>query len=101
MIILHAKLPIKEEKMDEALELAKKLVEKSNQEEGMIDYRATRDIEDNNIIRFFEQYEDAEAFQAHNETSHFQEFEEKIPDLLANEPEIIKFKVSETTELEP
>lgn len=36
MIVLHAAFPIKEEKIDEALELTDNLVEDSNQEQGMI-----------------------------------------------------------------
>lgn len=100
MIVVHASFPIDPEKRAEALELADNLVEQSNQEPGMIDYRATTDIKDENRIRFFEQYEDAEALEAHNETEHFQKFEEKLPDLLVGEPEVIQFEVSEATKLE-
>jgi len=100
MIVLHATFPIQEEKMDEALELVDNLVEESNKEDGMIDYRATRDIQNEHTIQFFEQYEDAAAFESHTETDHFQKFEEQLPDLLAGEPEVIKFDVSGATELE-
>lgn len=100
MIVLHAAFPIKEEKIDEALELTDNLVKESNQEQGMIDYRATQDIQDGNTIRFFEQYEDMEAFEAHSQTEHFQEFEEQLPDLLAGKPEVLRFDVAEATELE-
>lgn len=100
MIVLHAVFPIDPKKLDKALELAEDMVEKSNQEPGMIEYRATTDVLDENVIRFFEQYEDAEAFTSHTETEHFQNFEEQLPDLLAGEPEVIQFQVSETTELE-
>lgn len=53
MIVLHASFPIAPEHREEALELADTLVEESNQEEGMIDYRATTDIQEENTIRFF------------------------------------------------
>lgn len=99
MIVLHASFPIKPDKMDEALKLADHLVKESNQEPGMIDYRATTDIQDENTIRIFEQYEDAEAFESHTQTEHFEEFDEKLPDLLGGEPEVIQFEVSEATEL--
>lgn len=52
------------EHREETLELAEMLVEGSNQEEGTIDYRATTDIREENTIRFFEQYENEEAFEA-------------------------------------
>lgn len=100
MIVLHASFPIKSEKIDDALELTDNLVEESNQEPGMIDYRATTDIQNENTIRFFEQYEDAEAFESHTQTEHFQAFEEELPDLLAGEPEVLQFEVSDATELE-
>ncbi|WP_336136424.1 putative quinol monooxygenase [Natronomonas amylolytica] len=100
MIVLHASFPVKPDKLDEALELADELVTESNKEPGMLDYRATTDIQDDHMIRFFEQYEDAEALEAHNETEHFQTFEEKLPELLAGEPEVVKFDVSDATELE-
>lgn len=100
MIVLHASFPIDPEKREEALELARDLVEQSNREPGMIDYRATTDIEDGNTIRFFEQYEDADAFEAHTQTDHFQRFEEKLPDLLADEPEVVRFEVDSATELD-
>jgi quinol monooxygenase YgiN len=100
MIVLHAAFPIDPEKRDEALELADTLVERSNEESGMIDYRATTDIRDENTIRFFERYEDADAFEAHTRTDHFQRFEEKLPELLAGKPEVTRFEVSDATQLE-
>lgn len=100
MIVLHAAFPIKPDKLDVALELTDHLVVESNQEPGLIDYRATTDIQDENTIRFFERYEDGDAFEAHTQTEHFQAFEERLPDLLAGEPEVLRFDVDSTTELE-
>lgn len=66
----------------------------------MIDYRATTDVHDPNVIRFFEQYEDADAFEAHTQTGHFQEFESALPDLLNGEPNVVRFDIDSATELE-
>ena len=63
-------------------------------------YRATADINDRNVVRFFEQYEEEEAFEAHSQTDYFQTFEEKLPDLLAGEPEVIQFEVDSATEFD-
>ena len=101
MIVLHAKVPINPENRDEALELAETLVEHTNEEEGVIDYRAAIDLQDENTIRFFEQYEDAAAFGAHFETDHYQAFEQQIPEYLTGIPELVKFDVSGATELDP
>mgnify|MGYP000038297015 FL=1 len=100
MIVIHASFPIDPEKRDEALELIEALVEQSNEEDGMIEYRATTDVQDENLVRFFEQYENEEAFLAHTQTDHFQEFESQLPALLAGEPEVLRFDVSEATELD-
>ncbi len=100
MIVLHASFPIEPDKHADALELAETLVEASNREDGMIDYRATTDVIDDNTIRFFERYEDAAAFDSHTRTEHFEEFAAALPNLLAGEPEVIRFDVDEATELE-
>ncbi|MEF8801043.1 MAG: putative quinol monooxygenase [Halolamina sp.] len=100
MIVLHAVFPVDPAQRDEALAHIETLVEESNTEDGMIEYRAAVDVQDENTIRFFEQYEDAEAFEAHSETDHYQTFEEELPDLLAGEPEVMQFEVSEARELE-
>jgi len=100
MIVLHATFPLDPASRDEALDLIENLVEQSQQEDGMIDYRAATDVSDPNVVRFFEQYEDEAAFEAHSQTDHFQEFEAKLPDLLAGEPEVRRFDVESATELE-
>ena len=100
MIVLHATFPIDPERREDALDLADHLVEQSNREDGVIDYRAAVDVQDANRIRFFEQYEDAAAVEAHEESDHFQRFEAELPDLLAGEPEVLRFEVSDVTELD-
>jgi len=100
VIVLHATFPIDPERREDALELADHLVEQSNEEAGVIDYRAAVDVQDENVIRFFEQYEDAAAVEAHEESEHFQRFEDELPDLLAGEPEVLQFDVDDVTELD-
>lgn len=100
MIVLHATFPLNPATREEALDLIEALVEQSQQEEGMIDYRAATDVSDPNMVRFFEQYEDAAAFEAHSQTDHFKQFEKRLPDLLAGEPEVLQFEVDSATELE-
>ncbi len=101
MIVLHATFRVDPAKRDEALELIEWLVEQSQQEAGMIDYRAATDVTDPNVIRFFEQYEDEAAFEAHTETDHFEEFEAALPDLAAGESNVTRFDVESVTELAP
>lgn len=96
MIVLHASIQIDPDRRDEALELVETLVQQSNQEDGMIEYRAAVDVQDENTIRFFEQYEDAESFEAHTQAEHYQAFTETVPELLTDMPEAIQFEVSDT-----
>lgn len=100
MIVLHASFPIDPDRRDEALELVDDLVDQSQEEDGMLEYRATTDVQEPNVVRFFERYEDADALESHTNTAHFQEFEAALPDLLAGEPEIVRFDVDTATELE-
>jgi quinol monooxygenase YgiN len=99
MIVVHASFPVDPDHRDEALEHARRLVEQSNREDGTIEYRAAVDVQDENVIRFLEQYESEAAFAAHSESNHLQAFEEQLPELLAGEPTVVQFEVSEATEL--
>lgn len=101
MIVIHASFPIDPERRDRALDLADDLVDESNAEPGTIEYRATVDVQAENTIRFLERYEDADAFEEHTRTDHFRAFEAALPDLLAGDPEILRFEVSDASELDP
>ena len=85
MLVIHATFPIDADSRDEALDLITSLAEQSRDEDGVIDYRVATDIENPNVFRFFERYENEPAFEAHAETEHFREFEEALPELLADE----------------
>ncbi|ELZ58349.1 MULTISPECIES: putative quinol monooxygenase [Halorubrum] len=100
MLVVHAAFPIDPDRIDEALDHAETLVAESNREEGVIDYRAARDVENGATLRFFERYEDAEAFEAHSGTDHFEAFEAALPDLLAGEPEVWRFEVESAAQLD-
>jgi quinol monooxygenase YgiN len=100
MIVLHAAVPIEPEHRDDALDTIEDLVEQSRTEDGTVDYRATTDVEDPNTVRFFEQYEDRAALEAHLQTDHYEQFEAALGGWLAGKPEVRQFDVSEASELE-
>ncbi|MFB6233689.1 MAG: putative quinol monooxygenase, partial [Haloarculaceae archaeon] len=95
MIVLHATVPIDAEYREDALDVIEDLAVASRAEDGVIDYRATTDVEDPNTVRFFEHYEDEAAFEAHLETDHYLAFAHALPEWLAGEPEVVRFDVSE------
>jgi quinol monooxygenase YgiN len=100
MIVVHASFPIDPEYREEALAHIEDLTEPSRAEDGMLDYRATTDVEDPNVVRFVERYEDDEALAAHTQTDHFQAFEAALGDWLAGEPKILRFEVDGMSELD-
>jgi len=100
MIVMHASFPIDPDERDRALSLIDDLVEQSQAEDGTIEYRATTDLDDPNVVRILEQYEDAAAFESHSQSDHLREFAEVLPELLAGEPEVIRFEVESATEVD-
>lgn len=96
MQIVYAVLPLSLEHRDEALEATQTIAEQSRAEPGVVDYRVGTDVEEPNTLRFVEQYVDAEAVEAHLETDHYQQYADAvIPDMLADDPEITQFEVTE------
>jgi autoinducer 2-degrading protein len=64
-------------KPGEAGEVARALAElhePSTAEAGVLEYRAHRDPDDENVFFMFEVYADADAYAAHVETPHFKEW---------------------------
>jgi len=100
MIVVHAAVPVDPDSRDEAVALIRELAEHSRAEEGVIDYRAAADVDDENLIRIFEQYEDEAALGAHGESDHYQEFQASIADLLGGVPEATRYDVESAAELD-
>jgi quinol monooxygenase YgiN len=100
MLVVRATFPVDPDSREEALDLVRNLAAQSRAEEGVVDYRVATDAEDETVFRFFEQYEDEAAFGAHAESDHFEAFEEALPDLLAGEPQVTRFDVSDASEVE-
>jgi quinol monooxygenase YgiN len=100
MLVIHAEFPLAPDAREEALALVEDLVAASQEEDGVIEYRAATDVSDPNLLRFHERYEDEAAFAAHGETTHVEEFQAALPDLLAGEPEVLQFAVESTSAVE-
>jgi len=100
MLVIHATFPVDPDHRDEAMDLMQELAEQSRNEDGILEYRVTTDIEAPNTFRFFERYEDEAAFGAHAQTDHFAAFEAELPDLLAGEPTVTRFDVESVSDVE-
>lgn len=99
MLVMHATLPVAEESRADAVALATDLAAETRTESGVIDYRVAADVDDPTTLRFFEQYEDEAAMEAHMNSDHFQQFQGAIAEHLAGEPTLVRFDVAESTDL--
>jgi len=99
MIFTHAEIPIDPERRDQALEIVQTIAGESRDEDGVVNYRATTDIENPNIVHILEQYEDMEAIDVHNNSDHLEDFQSDIEEYLDGEPKLYRHVVDSTTEL--
>ncbi len=88
MISLVARLPIKEGKMDEAINMFKELMKEVAKEEGTLSYTINRPQKDPNMLVVMERYKDKAALDFHSSTPHFKAFFAKIGALMAGRPEL-------------
>ena len=89
MITVIAKLPIKDGKMEEALEEFKRLMSEVAKEEGTVLYSLNKEKSNPNTLVVVEQYKDKDAFKFHSSTPHFKEFFTKSAALIGGNPEIV------------
>jgi quinol monooxygenase YgiN len=88
MISVIAKIPVKEEKREEAIEAFQQLVAEVAKEEGTLFYSLNVSKKEPNTLVVMERYKDKEALNAHSSTPHFNAFFAKAPDLFSGSPEI-------------
>lgn len=71
MIKIIAKKHVKSGKVNDFIETAKELVEKSRAEEGNVFYTLNRSLREENVLVYVECWKDRAAIAAHNEAEHF------------------------------
>ena len=87
-MIINAKIKILEEKRDEYLKLMESLVEETRKEDGVLYYSHFEDVQERNTFVVVENYIDEAAINSHMESSHFQNFNNKVKEYVAEEPVI-------------
>lgn len=88
MLVLVGVLPVKPEKLDDAIALCRSMLAPSQAEAGCFSYDFYQHHADPCRIVFVETWESRAALDAHFETPHFKAFFAAIPDLAASEPAI-------------
>lgn len=100
MLAIKATIPIDPEERERAIELISEMGKKSRAEDGVIDYRVAIDIDDPNLFRALEQYEDEEAFNRHLQADHTQNAMEELPEFLGGELEMRRLDVDSVSDFE-
>lgn len=88
MVKVVAKNFIQEDKINEAIELYKELVEKTRKEEGCIKYELCQDTQNLTILTMIEEWEDRDFLEKHFKTEHFTRIVPRIGKLLARDKEV-------------
>ena len=85
--VICAKWTAKEGESDKVAQAIRKLAPLSRQEPGVLLYQPHRSLENPNVFFFYEQYVDADAYQAHVDSEHVQQhgFGDAIPRLESRE----------------
>lgn len=92
MISVIAKLPMKEDKVEEAIAAIKELMTEVAKEEGTVLYTLNRDPKNPNTLIFMERYRDQAAVDTHTATPYFKAFFAKSGAFLAGRPEIVRME---------
>ena len=71
--VVCAKWIAREGEADNVAAAVTSLAGPSKAEPGVLLYQAHRDPEDSNVFFFYEQYVDADAYQAHVDSEHFKQ----------------------------
>jgi quinol monooxygenase YgiN len=94
MIVLVVKLEVQEGKKEEFIEIAKLMVEGSQQEAGNIEYNLYEELNERNTVAFIEKWKDQEALDFHEKQEHFIKNIGKLKALCSKPPVRNKFDVA-------
>ena len=88
MISVIAKIPIKEGKVEEAIQAFKELMVQVAKEEGTLMYTMNRAQSNPNSLVIMERYKDKAALDGHSSTPYFKAFFAKSREFIGGKPEI-------------
>jgi len=94
MIFAHGLIPILPERRSEALKLVRWMEQETQAEAGCLSYRFFVGLRDPNTLMLFQEWESAEALEAHFETAHMASFLEALPTLVAGDIQTRRYAVA-------
>ena len=86
MIKVVAKHVVDVAKIDEFVEMGRKVVAASQQDAGNVYYTLNRDVKNPSVYTILEAWESMEVLEAHMQTEHFKTYVPLMSALLAEEP---------------
>jgi quinol monooxygenase YgiN len=94
MIAIAGRARLLGSNIEDAIRAGSTMAATSRDEAGCIDYRFAVDIDDPLVVQIFEQWESAEALEAHFATPHFAAFSEVLLAAVDGPAELTRFEVS-------
>lgn len=88
MVKVVAKNFIQQDKINEAIELYRELVEKTRKEQGCIKYELYHDTQNPTILTMVEEWENRDFLEKHFKTEHFTRIVPMIGKFLAGDKEV-------------
>ena len=85
MIIVHGTIPIRPERREQALQLARVMADATRAEVGCISYDFYVGLSDPNTLMLFQEWENMECLMGHFQTDHMEEFLRQLPDVVSGE----------------
>lgn len=96
MFVVRTSIPVNPDQWEMAIDYVTDLVDYAQEREsGTVRYQAVEDLAEPNLLRFFEQYEDATAAAAHDESDPYRRFVEALPEFADGEIETIQFETED------
>lgn len=95
MFVVYTTIPFDPNRREELLEHVTELVTHSQREDGTVRYHAVEDVTDPDVLRFFEQYEDAAAAEAHTESDPYRRFTRALPEVVDGPIESVRFETDD------
>ena len=92
MIIVNAALQAKEDKIDDIIKEAEKLIVASREHEGNVSYNLYKDVLDNSLA-FVEKWKSKEALEKHMKTDEFIAFGNNVKEYLTAELDVSVYVV--------
>ena len=85
MIIVHGSIPLRPERRDQALALAKHMATPSRNEKGCMSYEFYIGLADPDTLMLFQEWESMDALMGHFDTDHMDAFLQQLPELVSGE----------------